>query len=172
MNARPTCFQAALRPSEKRVALLGRVCAARHARGFWVRLSLPLGYSVSACVAEPHTLRRRLRPSEKRGFMPPLPLAGEGWGGCGLGRVCGAAAKRFCEPPPPPRPSPARGAGERDGCPTFFKLAGVGLSGMNARPTRYCPSFPLRRESWSGLVRRFVFSKIVGCQPRFPPARE
>ena len=96
-------FRLPLRPSEKRVALLCRVCSARHARGFLVRLSLPLGYSVSACVAEPHTLRRRLRPSEKRGFMPPSPACGGRLGRLRLGqglRRGGRAVMRTTTPSP------------------------------------------------------------------------
>ena len=52
------------------------------------------------------------------GLKPrPLPRTGGGglgWGGgCRCGNICGAAAKRFCEPPPPPPdPLPRWGAGE------------------------------------------------------------
>ena len=68
----------------------------------------------------------------------PSPACGGGLGwGRGWSDKClrRGGAKRFCKPPPPPRPSSARGAGEGDGGAAFFTLAGIGLSGINARPT-------------------------------------
>ena len=92
-------------------------------------------------------------------------------GGCRCGNICGAAAKRFCEPPPPARPSPALGrrGGGRLASVLPFQTAFSGFR-LPLRPSEKQLKQP---EKQGAVVFRWPLA-FSGClkPPSFPRRRE